>query len=115
MEKSNIISEKRKRESDLKGLEEETPNFIFCKNLVEDSFMDLGTDNTFTIFKTFNNTFCLIYSNRNKSIISYDIINNKKRIEIKNAHKNYITSFEHFSDIEKKETYLYLLQQKKII
>ena len=106
MEKSNIISEKRKRENDLKGLEEETPNFVFCKNLVEDSFMDLGTDNTFAIFNTFNNTFCLIYSNRSKSIISYDIIDNKKKIEIKNAHKNYITSFEHISDTEKKRDLL---------
>jgi len=90
----------------LKGVEEETPYFIFCKNLIEDSFMDLGTDNTFTIFNTFNNTFCLIYSNRSKSNISYDINDNNKKIEIKNAHKNYITSFEHFSDIEKKRDLL---------
>ena len=90
----------------MKGLEEETPYFIFCKNLIEDSFIDLGTDNTFTIFNTFNNTFCLIYSNRSKSIISYDINDNNKKIEIKNAHKNYITSFEHFSDIEKKRDLL---------
>jgi len=101
MEKSNYITNKRKRENDLKRLEEEGPNFIFCKNLVEDSFNDLGTDNTFTIFKSFNNILYLIYSNRSKSIIAFDIIDNKKIIEIKNAHKNYITSFEHFSDTEK--------------
>ena len=113
MEKSNFISEKRKRENDLKGLEEETPNFIFCKNIVEDSFMDLGTDNTFTIFNSFNNTLCLIYSNRSKSIISYDIIDNKKIIEIKNAHKNYITSFEHFSDKENKRDLLMSVSAKE--
>ena len=40
----------------------------------------------------------LIYSTENKSIISYNLIEDKKIIEIKKAHDDYITNLRHFLD-----------------
>ena len=54
--------------------------------------------NTFSIFKSINDILYLIYSNKNKSIISYDLIQNKKINEIKNAHNEYITNFRYYLD-----------------
>ena len=45
-----------------------------------------------------NEIFYLIYSTKKNSIIFYDIIENKKIIEIKNAHKDIITGFRHHLD-----------------
>ena len=42
--------------------------------------------------------FYIIYTNENRSIISYDLINNKKINEIKNAHSELITNLRHYSD-----------------
>ena len=44
----------------------------------------------------------LIYSTEDESIIIYDLIKNKKINEIKNAHKKYITYYNHFLDKIKK-------------
>ena len=70
----------------------------FFKDLVDDSYSPLWLVNTFCVFKSMNNVFYLIYSNINHSILSYDIINNIKINEIKNAHKRYITSFRYYLD-----------------
>ena len=99
MEKDKINFTKKKRNRQGNN-NENPPHFTFCQNLALDSFMDLGTDNTFVVFNSLDNIFYLIYSNQNKSIISYDIVNNKKKIKIKNAHKQYITGFEHHLDIQ---------------
>jgi len=40
--------------------------------------------------------FNLVYSNKNNSIISYQIIDNKQIFEIRNAHQSFITNFSHF-------------------
>ena len=70
----------------------------FLNDLVKDSFAKFCLDNTFSVFKSINNLFYLIYTNKNKSIISFDIMDNKKVIEIKNAHEQYITNFRHYCD-----------------
>ena len=67
-------------------------------NLTNDSYSDYALDNTFAVFKSVNDIFYLIYSNISKSIIGHHIIENKKIIEIKNAHKKDITNFRHFFD-----------------
>ena len=67
-------------------------------NLTNDSYSDYALDNTFAVFKSVNDIFYLIYSNISKSIIGHHIIENKKIIEIKNAHKKDITNFRHFLD-----------------
>ena len=55
-------------------------------------------DNTFTAFKSINNILYLVYSNPKRSIISYDLINNKKINEIKEAHNEQITNFRNYFD-----------------
>jgi hypothetical protein len=69
----------------------------FSNNITKDSFTIGILDNTFIIFESFDQLLYLIYSKR-KSIISYDLINNKKINEIRNAHKEDISNFRHFSD-----------------
>jgi len=68
------------------------------KNLVIDSYSNNFLVNKFIVFKSFNNILYLIFSNNNKSIISYNIIDNKKINEIKNAHEDYISSFRYYLD-----------------
>ena len=70
---------------------------VFYKS-INYSFTPCFLENSFTTFKSINNIFYLIFSNKNKSIISYDIIDNKKINEIKNAHKMYITNFRYYYD-----------------
>ena len=70
----------------------------FLKDLTNDSFSYLHLDNSFIIFKSINNILYLVYSTEEKSIICYNLINNKKINEIKNAHTSYITLFRHFLD-----------------
>ena len=84
----------------------------FLQNLSEDSYSYYDIDNTFCIFKSINNIYYLIYANEYNSIISYNVIENKKIIEIKNSDNNYnlnnlnnnfnkmntITHFRHFLD-----------------
>ena len=66
---------------------------------ISDAFSPCFLENSFIAFKSINNVFTLIYSNKNMSIISYNIIDNKKINEIKNAHKMYITNFRYYYDI----------------
>ena len=73
-------------------------NIQFLNNLAKDSFADIYLDNTFVVFKSINDIISLIYSNKNKSIISYNLTSNKIINEIKNAHNNYITNFRHYLD-----------------
>lgn len=81
-----------KREIKLKHL-------LSLKDLTKDSFLpDHSFNNTFCLFKSIDEILHLIYSNKKKSIISYDLINNKKIVEIKNAHKTFIQNFRHCFD-----------------
>ena len=86
-----------------KELSESQENFNFLNNLSFDSFCYCHLGNTFCIFKSINNILYLIYSGENKAIISFDLIDNKKINEIKNAHKEYITDFKHYLDKNNKK------------
>ena len=70
--------------------------------LTKEPYSDDISDNTFTIFETFQNYFYLIFSNKTKSIICYELKEQKIIIEIKNGHKEYITNFRHYFDKENK-------------
>ena len=70
----------------------------FLTNLVNDSYSDDWLIDKFIAFKSINDIFYLIYSNYNKSIISYNIIFNKKINETKKAHKTFITNFRYYLD-----------------
>ena len=68
------------------------------KILVQDSFARLWLDNSFCVFNSINNILFLIYANEKNSIISYNLIDEKKLNEIKCAHSSSITNFRHFYD-----------------
>ena len=75
----------------------------YSKSLASDySNAHYALDNTFSIFKSLNNIIYIIYSNKSRSIISYNLIINQKISEIKNAHNDYITNFRHYLDEIKK-------------
>lgn len=70
------------------------------------SFVDSYITDGFCVFNSINNILYLIYSNELKSIIAYDLNNNQKVCEIKNAHENYISSLKHILDTNKKQDLL---------
>ena len=70
----------------------------YSNDLIKDSYAYSCLDNTFSIFKSINEILYLIYANENKSIICYNLIENKKIKEIKNAHKQFIINFRYFLD-----------------
>ena len=80
-------------------------NISFSKNITKDSFTNGILDNTFIIFNSINNLLLLIYSNR-KSFITFNLINNKKINEIKNAHSEDISNFRHCLDKINKIDYI---------
>ena len=94
----NINRDKDKIETNGDHNMNEIKNIQILKEFNIDSFTDCYLDNTFTVFKSVNDILHLIYTDRNNSIISYDLINNKIINEIKNAHNDLITSFRHFLD-----------------
>ena len=74
-------------------------NIKFLKEITKDSYSDYILDNTFCAFNSINDDMLyLIYSNKKRSIITYNLIDNKKIIEIKNAHEMLITNFRHYLD-----------------
>ena len=72
-------------------------NPIKIKNIKEinESFSLCSLDNIFTSFKSINNIFYIVYATKNKSIIIYNLVNDTKIVEIKKAHKEFITNFRH--------------------
>ena len=56
-------------------------------------------NNKFIVFKSIDDIFCLVYTNNNYSIAFYNLIDNKKMSEIKNAHFNVISNYRHILDI----------------
>ena len=87
----------------IKKIEEIKENFNpskikFSKDIIKNSFNFNSFNNSFTVFESINNLLYIIYSNKNKSIISYNLIENKKTIEIKNAHNKDLSNFRHYLD-----------------
>ena len=91
--KEYILTKNNNNENDLNP-----KDIVFFTNLVNDSYSDNWLIDKFAVFKSINDILYLIYTNQEKSIISYNIIDNKKMNEIKNAHVNYITSFRYYFD-----------------
>ena len=73
-------------------------NIQFLKDLTKDSYSDYTLDNTFCVFNSIDDILYLTYATKNKSIIFYDLINEQKINEIKQAHKMLITNFRHYFD-----------------
>ena len=98
-EKSKILKEIKDNEKKLKKYN--IYDFKMLKNLSK-STTNYRADNIFVIFKSINDIICLIYANKNgeinNSIVSYNIVDYKKMVEIKNAHNEDITNFRHYLD-----------------
>lgn len=47
------------------------------KELTKDSYSQFALDNSFTVFKSINDILHLIYTNNDKSIVSYNLLDNK--------------------------------------
>ena len=98
----NIENNKLKEEINIlkKYHSDESPEDIqFSENLTKDSYADdSGLVNTFTVFNSINNILYLIYSNRSKSIICYDLLSKKIKKELKTYSNKYITSIRHYLD-----------------
>jgi len=67
-------------------------------DIADDSYAYRELDNTFSAFKSIDNKLYLIYSDREKSIISYDLLKHQKISKIYSNHTEYITNLVHFLD-----------------
>ena len=110
-EKENInsINIQNNTQNEKNKLKQSDLDFAFYKDLTSKSYADDFSGScgyTFTIFRSINEIFYLVFASIEKSIMSYDIKNNQKICEIKNAHNNYIIDFRHFYDKKNKRDLL---------
>ena len=88
-------------------------NIQFLKDIIDDSYSGSDwIDNSFTIFKSINDIIYLVYPNK-ESLIFYDLINNQKISEIKNANKGSITSIKYYLDKNNKKDLIMSICRKK--
>ena len=73
-------------------------DIYFLKDLSKFPNAYINLDNSFTVFKSINNSLFLIHSNFLQSIISYDLDNFKIIGELKNAHNKSISYLKHYFD-----------------
>ena len=102
-ELNNVIIENNKLKEEIEILKDfhyiKKPKEIkLLHNLTKNSYSDYGLDNTFTIFKSINDILYLIYSNKNKSIICFDLFRESIIAELKYCHDENITNFKHYLD-----------------
>ena len=89
-----------KKENNL--IEKETFKNLISINITNENYMHYEEDNSFIIFQSIDDILTLIYSNKKMSIISFNLIDSKKIIEIKKAHKLNISNFRHYLDEKNK-------------
>ena len=75
-------------------------NIKFISDIVNNSFGYTDLDYSFIIFKSLSNIHYLVYATLSKSMIVYNIGQNKLKKEITNCHNKYITNFRHTYDIK---------------
>ena len=73
-------------------------NVEFIEDICKDVYALQDKDNSFCVFKSIHDIFCIAYPNIDYSLIFYDIINNTKIVEIKKAHNTYIIELRHYFD-----------------
>ena len=72
-------------------------NIKYFKDLNSNTYCDCYFDNLFSVFNSLKDIVYLIYSQDN-NIISYNLINNQKINEIKEAHEKNIINFRYYLD-----------------
>ena len=103
-EKERKNAKPRKRYIKVKKTHPE--RITYLKDITKDSFSYFYLDNTFVVFTSINNILTLIYTTKDKSIVSFDLIDNKKINTIKGAHKELITNLRHNLDKTNKKDLL---------
>ena len=73
-------------------------NIKLSSNIINDSVSTVSLSNSFIVFKSINNILYLIYGNKNKSIICYNLNEKRKIQELKNYHNEIISFFQHYLD-----------------
>ena len=99
----NLKEENNKLKKEIDKLKQVPDNKIKIKllsNKRNDSYAYSTIDNSFITFNSINKILYLIYTNKNKSIIYYDLNDQKMITELRNSHISYITNFRHY--LEKK-------------
>ena len=76
------------------------------QNIIDDSYANTALDNAFCVFNSYNDILYIVYANHSKSIIFYNLLDNKVIKEIKNAHEKHITNFKHYFDKNSKTDYI---------
>lgn len=98
----SLKKENNQLNNEIKKIKADNNNEIkdikFLSDISNDSYAYNDLDNTFSTFKSIDNIYYLIYADREKSIISYDLIKHQKISKIYSNHSEYITNFVHFLD-----------------
>ena len=107
LNQNQILQNKTKRNNYSKeeDINNSFPDIQLLKDLNLSSFVDdfFGVlDNTFIVFKSKNEIIHLICSNKNKSIIDFNLIDLNLMNEIKMAHSKFITNFRYYYDSKNK-------------
>ena len=66
----------KKMEKDKKKLSD-PKNIQFLDDIIKNSYCDWYLDNTFAVFKSYNDILYIIYTNNQNSIIAYNLIKKK--------------------------------------
>ena len=89
-------------------------NIRFLYNITRDSSTHYFESNhTFVIFFSIENVLAIVYTNRSKSILCFNILDNKKMNEIKNAHTKFISNFRHYSDVGNRRDLIISISSKE--
>lgn len=72
-------------------------------NITKDSYNHWCSNNSFEVFQSIYNILYIVYSKKNKSIIIFNLNENKKALEIKNGHLHHINIFKYYFDKLKKK------------
>ena len=114
---SKMPNNSRNEDSNEKEYKSNSFNICFEKDLINDSFKTYtsNVNNCFIVFKSYFDILHLIYSTNDSSLISYNLIDNKKIIEIKNNYQKYVSSFKHFFDDINKRDLVISISRNNII
>ena len=89
-------------------------NIQIVKEIAYSSYSN-GLNNTFIIIKSIFGKIILIYSGKNQSIISYDLILEQRINYFKNAHSSEITFFNHTIDKKNKRDLILSISKKDLV
>ena len=94
-----ILKHNKKEYKDANENNNKANNIQMLNQLTKESHTNLPLENIFCVFETIdNNIIYLIYSNNERSIISFNLIKMQKITEIKKAHNSDITNLRHYFD-----------------